>query len=150
MKYLQCGLFEFRSHANNERLDLVDDSRSSTPARSTSIEFLGNQLPMPCQKCVRGHEGIYLPKNLAAKRFGFQSKAPALFIGVTYSFAREVLLQDFVFPLKIVDDHLLLTIHQPARHIKTMCHGTKSAFIPSNYHVFGMILKGREASQRPS
>ncbi len=68
-------------------------------------------MPEGCQ----GSRGCLSLLEPTAKRSGFQSKAPPLFLRATNSFAREVLLKDSVFLLKIVGDHLLLAIHQAGK-----------------------------------
>ena len=68
-------------------------------------------MPEACQ----GSRGCLSGLGPTAKRFSLQCEAAALFICVTNSFAREVLLQDFVFLLEIVDDHVLLAIHQAGK-----------------------------------
>ena len=84
------------------------------PARFGSNPLPGDELPVPSQDRVGGHDGRDLPQDPSAESATFRREASALVVGEPEAAPLHLLLEDAVFLHQVLDDVLLVAV-DPSR-----------------------------------
>ena len=84
----------FRSHANDQVLNLIPGSRPTGTALSVAIVFPGDQLAVPSHQRPWGDDRGNLMKDSTTDLLGLGCQAPALVVVQTESLVSELLSQN--------------------------------------------------------
>ena len=97
-------------HHQNQILDVDRVLRSPGPPVLAPIILSRDQLPIPPEQSVRGHQGLYLEEPSSANPLGLYGKSPALLISKPELLSGQLRAQDSVSLLEILDHILQVSI----------------------------------------
>jgi len=98
-------------YANDQLFNIVAASRSTWATVLASVEFISDQLSVPCQQRLGRYERGDLAQSAAANLFRLGSQPPPLLIGQPQPFAAELFAQHPILFTKVVNHISLLLTH---------------------------------------
>ena len=94
---------------DDERTDLLSDTRTPRSSTSRAIILLFDELAVPAQQRVQGDKRVELPEDAAARSSSSSSKTTALCVGEAEPPPCELLVEDSVLYPQVVD-HLSVAV----------------------------------------
>jgi hypothetical protein len=76
-----------------------------------AIVFVGDQLSMPGQQCLRNHDGCDLSQNPTTQFLRLYSKSPALVITEPQSAVANLFSEHPIFFNQVIDDVVLMLVY---------------------------------------